>query len=60
MNTNTILNSNYGGFRLGQYSLGLSGSYLNGYIQEVIIWPQDLLSTISGIETDVNSYYAIY
>jgi len=34
--------------------------YLNGYIQEIIIYPTDESSNRVGIETNINDYYSIY
>ena len=34
--------------------------YLNGYIQEIIIYPTDESSNRTGIETNINDYYSIY
>lgn len=40
---------------------GRSGAFfLNGYLQEVILWESDKSSDLTGIETNVNSFFSIY
>lgn len=34
--------------------------YYKGYISEIIIYPTDQASNVSGIETNINGYYNIY
>lgn len=38
----------------------LFGGYYIGYMQELIVWASYESTNISGIETDINSYYFIY
>jgi hypothetical protein len=42
--------------------IGSTGTsrYWNGNIQEIIIYPSDQSSNRTGIETNINTYYAIY
>jgi len=47
-----------GNFDIGRQALG--GSYLNGYIQEVIIFGSDQSANRTAIESDINTYYSIY
>ena len=44
--------------QLGQAANG--GSFLNGYIQEFVIWNLGQTSNKTGIATNVNTYYSIY
>ena len=34
--------------------------YINGTIQEILVWNADQSSNRSGIETDINNYFSIY
>lgn len=45
-------------FDIGIY-LGV-GRYLNGYIQELVIYPSNQTTNRTGIESNINSYYTIY
>ena len=40
------------------YNIG--AAYLNGSIQEVIVWFNDKSASRTGIESNVNTYYTIY
>jgi len=60
MQTNTTYLNTAGSFRIGQGNSGLPGSYLNGDVQEIIMWPTTLTSNRSEINTNINSYYSIY
>lgn len=45
-------------FDIGAY-LGVP-RYLNGYIQELVIYPSNQTTNRTGIESNINSYYGIY
>lgn len=45
-------------FNIGTYIN--ASRYLNGYIQEIIIYPTDQSTNRVGIETNINSYYTIF
>ena len=45
-------------FDIGIY-LGV-GRYLNGYIQELVIYPSNQTTNRTGIESNINSFYNIY
>lgn len=45
-------------FDIGAY-LGVP-RYLNGYIQELVIYPSNQTTNRTGIESNINSYYTIY
>lgn len=38
----------------------ISRGYFNGYLSEIIIYPSDQASNVSGIETNINGYFNIY
>lgn len=62
-NNNLLLTANTGtnglnGITLGGYPGGLS--YWTGYIPEFIIYNINQSANISGIQTNINSYYTIY
>ena len=40
--------------------LGYGNDYSNAYAQEAIIYSSDKDSIVSAINTNINSYYAIY
>lgn len=61
MNTNTTLVDNGTACRIGQFNGATGGgSFLNGYIQEVIIWDKNLEYNRNEIEQNVNNYYQIW
>lgn len=66
MTTNTALVNSSGSddgtaCRIGRFNgANGGGSYLNGYIQEVIIWDKNLEYNRNEIEQNVNSYYKIW
>ena len=39
---------------------GISGAFWNGKIAEIIAYDSDQSANVSGIETDINSYYGIF
>jgi len=41
-------------------SFKTSFRFLNGFIQEIIIFPTDKTSDMSALQTDINNYYSIY
>jgi hypothetical protein len=43
----------------GRYD-ATSSLYYNGNIQELIFWTNDQSANVSGIETNINSYFSIY
>lgn len=47
-----------GNFDLGRQALG--AAYLNGYIQEWILWNSDESANRTAIESDINGHYSIY
>ena len=38
----------------------LNNRYLNGYIQELVIYPSNQTTNRTGIESNINTYYSIY
>jgi hypothetical protein len=47
-------------WRVGS-AYGTGGAYnVKGYMQEVIIYPSDQTSNLTGIETNINTYFSIY
>ena len=44
---------------IGQYSSN-APARLNGDLQETIIWTSNQTANITGIESNVNTYYGIY
>lgn len=60
MQSNTTL---YGanGFRIGRVNPSQGNTYpMLGYISEVIIWPTDLYTQRTSLESNANSYYSIW
>lgn len=52
---------NAGALAINNMNIGKSGaSYMDGKIQEFIIYPTNQSSNRTGIETNINSYYSIY
>jgi len=47
-------------FTIGAHERVSVGSYLNGFIQEVIYYPSDLASSRLAIESNINAHYAIF
>ena len=47
-------------FTIGAHERVSVGSYLNGFIQEVIYYPLDLASSRLAIESNINAHYAIF
>jgi len=39
---------------------GAATSYNDIYISELIIYPSDQTSNVTGIESNINTYYTIY
>jgi len=53
-----ISNTGYGELRIG--GRAISSQYLDGNIQEVILYPSDQSDNRSNIETNINTFYSIY
>lgn len=53
-----IDSSNTANFGLG--TAGNGGQILGGFMQELIIYPNDQSANRTGIETDINAHYSIY
>jgi|LakMenEpi03Aug12_release.lakeMendotaPanAssembly.Ray.scaffolds.fasta_scaffold253022_3 hypothetical protein len=49
-----------GAFNIGKGRQDSLGKFINGNIQEVIIYPIDQSSNRTNIESNINSYYGIY
>jgi hypothetical protein len=47
-------------FTIGAHERVAVGSYLNGFVQEVIYYPSDLASSRLAIESNINAHYAIF
>ena len=47
-------------FTIGAHERVSIGSYVNGFIQEVIYYPSDLASSRLAIESNINAHYGIY
>lgn len=61
MTTTTTLSLAANSFTIGSTnsSLGI-GSFLNGYISEIIIYPSSQSTNRTGLENNVNNYYKIW
>ena len=62
VNTATANNNNYGNrnLYLGTDLFLSAAEFWNGIAQEFIFYPTSQSSNVSGIDTNINSYYAIY
>ena len=62
VNTVTATNTSYGNVNLylGNDSLNYAGYYWNGIGQEFIFYPTEQSANVTGIESNINTFYSIY
>jgi len=48
------------GSSIGSYDVGNSVEKYGGLIQEIVLYPTNSSSNRSGIEANINNFYAIY
>ena len=58
-NTNTLISSYYN-TALRLFSAEANAIILNGHIQEFLIYPLELTTTLGDVHTNINDYYSIY
>jgi hypothetical protein len=61
--TNTVAYNTNGGNLYPKIGVGVSGGgfyYFEGYISEIIVYTSNQNSSLSGINSNINSYYSIY
>jgi hypothetical protein len=60
-NNSALTSGNQNGTLYAFDTIGkLAGAVSNGYLSEIILWKQDLESSLNGIQTNINNYYGIY
>jgi hypothetical protein len=57
--TNNLTGSNSYYFSIGRSDKDAS-YYMNGYIQEIILYPIEQTSNLSSINSNINAFYSIY
>ena len=60
INGSATYTGNAGTGAIQDMNIGKSGFYLDGNIQEFVIYPTDESSNRTGIETNINDFYSIY
>lgn len=62
VNTTTANNNSYGNQNLfiGNDSLSFAGYFWNGIGQEFIFYPSNQATNVTGIESNINTFYTIY
>ena len=60
INGSSAQTGNAGTLAIQNMNIGKSGFYMDGKIQEFVIYPTNQSSNRTGIETNINSHYSIY
>lgn len=62
INAGSTTTGNAGSSAITGMNIGAGGTNLsiNGYMSEVVCYPADMSASVSGIKTNINTYYSIY